>query len=381
MKKKYEREPEPPAAGERKQNHEKREWRLAVTASKGMKRKVAGSDNRSGLERAASPNRGGPEALPDPAGFANQMELGNASKAEDGSRPACRRISRAAGSAADCRSAPGKETELMRVFIAHGADIDYRNHIGETALLCWPPGGERWRRGPVAARTGCPHQRRRKAVVGPPLRGLAGHGDIARLLMERGADINARSTNGSSVLMMAGTRAGGHGPAADRERGRPLGQERLGMAPWMGHAQQQPQDRPPGDQPRRIQRRRRPAQRLPGRTAAFAASPSWRKLLRMRETLSQRKFSTQTIDNRIAAERARIVRARTQSKPAAAGGDPEISAGRDPGQQSANIVYDDAGKPQGCRCRWIPSPASRNAAAGARKHALRRFHPRLRAAS
>jgi hypothetical protein len=32
---------------------------------------------------------------------------------------------------------------------------------------------------------------------------FAGHENVARLLIERGADVNARSTNGSSILMMA----------------------------------------------------------------------------------------------------------------------------------------------------------------------------------
>jgi ankyrin repeat protein len=40
-------------------------------------------------------------------------------------------------------------------------------------------------------------------MVGTALRGFAGHADVADFLIEQGADINALSTNGSSVLMMA----------------------------------------------------------------------------------------------------------------------------------------------------------------------------------
>ena len=43
-------------------------------------------------------------------------------------------------------------------------------------------------------------------MVGAALRRVFRHGAVADYLIEQGADINARSTNGSSVLMMAVTK-------------------------------------------------------------------------------------------------------------------------------------------------------------------------------
>lgn len=72
-------------------------------------------------------------------------------------------------------------------------------------------------------------------------------------------------------------------------------------------------------------------------------------LLAMREQLVQRKMSPETIDKRIAAERARIVRSEMDrpNKPARAA-TMEISASRKSSAgQSAQIIYDDKGKAVG----------------------------------
>ena len=317
-----------------------------------MKRKVAAMIIGLALSGLlAQPGRAG-GALPDPAAFANQMELGNVSKVEDWLAAGLPLDFEGSwiGSGLQIGAWEGN-LELMRVFIAHGADIDYRNHIGETALLL-----AAWRGKMEAVQwlleRGAHINAGEKQWSALHYAVFAGHGDIARLLMERGADINARSTNGSSVLMMA-VYEGREDMArlliekgADRSvkndwgdgalewamRSNNLKIARLVTSPdEFNVAVAQP--KATWGEPRR----------------SLRSSPELEELLRMRETLSQRKFSTQTIDNRIAAERARIVRAElSRETPPPRAATLEISASRkDPKQQSANIVYDDAGKPQG----------------------------------
>ena len=91
---------------------------------------------------------------------------------------------------------------MMRLFLERGAKIGTSNALGEQALMqaAW--------RGQLAAVDLL--IARGAHVDNPPMRWgplhyavFAGHRAVALRLLERGADINARSTNGSSVLMMA----------------------------------------------------------------------------------------------------------------------------------------------------------------------------------
>ena len=94
------------------------------------------------------------------------------------------------------------DVDLMRLYLERGAEVDKANNVGERALMhaAW--------RGNLAAvelllAAGA-------QVNAPPMRwsalhyaAFAGHRDIVARLLERGADIDARSTNGSTPLMMA----------------------------------------------------------------------------------------------------------------------------------------------------------------------------------
>lgn len=92
--------------------------------------------------------------------------------------------------------------EMIRLFLSRGADVNKGNERGEQALM-------------HAAYRG--HAQAVELLLfwgakldSPPMQWsalhyavFAGHAGIARALLAKGADLNARSTNGSSVLMMA----------------------------------------------------------------------------------------------------------------------------------------------------------------------------------
>lgn len=241
--------------------------------------------------------------------------------------------------------------ELMRLFISRGADINRTNANGETALAlaAWQDKQEavKW-------------LLERGARINAPARQWSalhyavfnGHKGVANYLIEQGADINAQSTNGSSVLMMAVYE--GHEDlvktliekGADRSvkndwedgalewamRGNRLKIARMVTSPEeFNIAVAQPKEK--WGEPKR----------------SLRSSKELEDLLRMREILAQRGLATQAIDNRIAAERARIVRAelnRDALPPRAA--TLEITASRkSPKEQSANIIYGPDGKAQG----------------------------------
>ena len=91
---------------------------------------------------------------------------------------------------------------MMELLVARGADVNFANALGERALM-----HAAWRGQTAAVKWLLARGAR---VNGEPMHWsalhyavFAGHGEIAELLLQSGADINARSTNGSSVLMMA----------------------------------------------------------------------------------------------------------------------------------------------------------------------------------
>lgn len=292
-----------------------------------------------------------PTRLPDPVEFSVQMEMGDVDKAAswlDAGLPVDFMGSRI-GTGLMIGAWEGK-TELMRLFLSRGADIDRMNANGETpiALAAW--------RGHLEA---VKWLLERGARINAPVRKwsalhyavFAGHKEVAEYLLAQGANINALSTNGSSVLMMAvyegredmakflidkGAATNIRNDWDDSAMEWAMRYNHLNIARMVSSAADfntavsQPREKW-GD----ARRSMRNSKELDG-------------LLAMREQLVQRKMSTDAIDKRIAAERARIVRSEMdRSKPARAA-TMEITASRNSSSgQSKQMIYDDKGKAVG----------------------------------
>lgn len=317
----------------------------------GMRRAAAAMIIGMGLAWAA----GGAVAssLPDPASFAARMEAGDSPQAqawlEAGLPPDF--LGSRIGSGLMIGAWEGN-IELMGLFLSRGADINRANANGETpiALAAWNGRTEavKWLLEQGARINGQPRQwsALHYAV-------FAGHQELAHYLMERGADINAQSTNGSSVLMMAIYE--GHEDLAKTliEKGarRSLKNDwGEGALEWAMRFNRLNTARLIATSPEQFATAvNEPKEKWGESRRSLRSSAELQKLLRTREILVERGFSPEAIDNRIAGERARIVRAefkREALPPRAA--TLEITASRQaPGQQSATIVYGPDGKGQG----------------------------------
>ncbi len=285
--------------------------------------------------------------LPNPVAFANAMEMGDLERAAawlDAGLPPDFLGSRI-GSGLMIGAWEGK-IELMRLFISRGADINQVNANGETALTL-----AAWRGNQAAARWLV----ERGARVNAPARQwsplhyavLAGHAEVADYLIAEGADINALSTNGSSVLMMAVY----EGRQALAQKLIDLGADRRPKNDWGDGALEWAMRNNNLELARRLTEPaefaaalNEPREKWGKPSGSLAMSEALQDLLTMRATLQERGMATTAIDQRIAAERARIVRARLdQPAPAARATTLEITASRQPGQgQSARLVSDGA---------------------------------------
>lgn len=301
-------------------------------------------------------------ALPDPVRFAVSMELGDVSQAEEwlnaGMPPDF--MGSRIGSGLMIGAWEGK-LELMRLFLARGADINKLNANGESAIALAAWRGRldvvKWllERG---ARINAP-QRKWSALHYAV---FAGHTEVADFLIAQGADINARSTNGSSVLMMA-VYEGHQGLArkliekgADRTPKNDWGDgalewamrhDRLELARMVSNPEEfniavsQPKEK--WGQPVR----------------SLRSSKELEELLNMREKLVERNMSTDVIDKRIATERVRIVRAEMDRQSPARAATMEITASRKkPQEQSATVIYDEKGKDGGKAVTYKAPPAT-----------------------
>lgn len=142
-------------------------------------------------------------ALPDPVAFGVAVELGKLEVARgwlDEGLPPDTEADRI-GTGLMIGAWEGN-IAMMELFLSRGADIHHVNRHGEQALqlAAWRGRTEavRWLldRGASVSRAGKAWSALHYAV-------FAGHEDIARLLMARGADIDARAPNDATVLMMA----------------------------------------------------------------------------------------------------------------------------------------------------------------------------------
>jgi len=145
-----------------------------------------------------------------------------------------------------------------------------------------------------------------------------GREDMARLLIEKGADRAPRNDWGDGALEWA------------------MRQNRLEIAKLVTNPEEfniavsQPKEK--WGEPMR----------------SLRTSKELETLLSMREKLVERGMATEVIDKRIAAERVRIVRSELDRTAPARAAAMEITASRNkPQDQSANIVYDDQGKAVG----------------------------------
>lgn len=241
---------------------------------------------------------------------------------------------------------------LMALFLERGGDINLSNANGETAvaLAAW--------RGKVEAvrwllEKGAKLNQDDGQWSALHYATFAGHRDLSKELISRGAEVNARSPNGSSVLMMAIYE--GHEDlvklllenGADRSikndwddgalewamRGNRLKIARMITSPEeFNIAVAAPKEK--WGQPVRSMR----------------STPELDALLRQRDILQERGMATRGIDDRIAAERARLVRIEMgrMLPPTPQATSLDITASRkQPEKQSANVVYGPDGKAVG----------------------------------
>jgi hypothetical protein len=289
-------------------------------------------------------------ALPDPLVFANTLELGDLKRAEswlDAGLPPDFAGSRI-GSGLLIGAWEGN-IELMRLFISRGADINQTNAHGETALTL-----AAWRGKLAAARWLV----ERGARVNAPARqwsplhyaALAGHADVVDYLIAEGADINALSTNGSSVLMMAVY----EGRQELAQKLIDLGADRRPRNDWGDGALEWAMRNNNLELARRLSEAdefaaavAEPREKWGTPGGSVAVSAALQELLDMREVLRQRGMATEAIDQRIALERTRIVRARLdQGAPLERAATLEITASRQPGKkQSIRLISDPAKLP------------------------------------
>lgn len=280
-------------------------------------------------------------AFPDAIAFRVQMEAGNLSRArawlDAGIDPNF--LGDRVGSGLMIAAREGN-IPLMELFAARGADVNQANQLGETALM-----HAAWKGRIEAARWLLAHGARvdSESMQWTALHYavFAGHSDIAALLLEKGADLNARTPNGSSVLMMAVYE--GHedvarwllARGADTSVKNENGDGALEWAMKFDHTKiarmvstaadfQKAASRPKSDwgQARRSE----------------AVPPDVEDLLRIREILASRHMAVDKVDRRIAALRAKYAREslKKEAPPAAV---LEITAERrTPGRQEVRMV-------------------------------------------
>lgn len=152
--------------------------------------------------------------LPDPARFSVALEIGNIKQAmawlDEGLDPNFE--GHLIGTGLMIGAWEGN-IPLMELFYLRGADIQRANRFGETALML-----AAWRNRQQAIRWllqhGAQPNRTEREWTALHYATFAGHAGLVEDLLSAGADVNARSTNGSTVVMMAARE--GHATLAKR---------------------------------------------------------------------------------------------------------------------------------------------------------------------
>jgi tetratricopeptide (TPR) repeat protein len=141
--------------------------------------------------------------LPDPARFSVMLELGDVKQArawlDEGLDPNFE--GHLIGTGLMIGAWEGN-IPMMELFLERGADIHRTNRFGETALML-----AAWKNRPAAMQwlleRGARPNRPDKEWTALHYAAFAGHATLVETLLKSGADVNARSTNGSTVIMMA----------------------------------------------------------------------------------------------------------------------------------------------------------------------------------
>lgn len=152
--------------------------------------------------------------LPDPARFSTVLEVGNLKQAtawlDAGLDPDFE--GHLIGTGLMIGAWEGN-IALMELFLLRGADINRANRFGETALML-----AAWKNRKEALRWLLDHgarpNRNDREWTALHYATFAGHAPLVEELLASGADLNARSTNGSTVVMMAARE--GHAALATR---------------------------------------------------------------------------------------------------------------------------------------------------------------------
>lgn len=252
---------------------------------------------------------------------------------------------------------------IMELLVARGADVNKSNALGEQALM-----HAAWRGNVDAIKwllaKGARINNGTMRWSALHYAAFSGHGKASALLLDNGADINARSTNGSSPLMMAVYE--GHedtvkqllARGADRSVKNDRGEgalewafkfQRLGIARLVSAPQEfvaaanQPKSR--WGTPLRSLSQGELIAAPPPPAAPDPAAEKIDELMRMRQALASRGMNdaVKKLDNRIAALRAQRARA-DPNRPSAAA--LEISASRAaPENQRMRLIFEAGGPP------------------------------------
>ena len=91
---------------------------------------------------------------------------------------------------------------MMELFVKYGADVNFQNRFHEQAVMLAAWKGKREAAGWLVLH-GASINREGNEWSALHYATFAGHEELARYLIENKADVNAKSTNGSTVLMMA----------------------------------------------------------------------------------------------------------------------------------------------------------------------------------